>query len=209
MEYLLVLLHVALIWMLAVATPGANVLLTINTALHYNRKLAKYSAFGVSTSILLWSLFGCTGLVILLSHFPALFSVMKIVGGSYLLYLGMRQILSTRKAKQLDECLNTSEVMLPSSRKVFMSAFITSILNPKTGFFVVSLFSVSMPENITIPMVIAIMLTMSGITLCWHMFLATAFSHRAAKSVYARISSIMDYVTGGLFTLFGIKVMAS
>ncbi|CAH6882114.1 hypothetical protein VCHA54O482_20267 [Vibrio chagasii] len=44
MEYLLVLLHVALIWMLAVATPGANVLLTINTALHYNRKLAKYSA---------------------------------------------------------------------------------------------------------------------------------------------------------------------
>ena len=42
MEYLLVLLHVALIWMLAVATPGANVLLTINTALNYDRKIAAF-----------------------------------------------------------------------------------------------------------------------------------------------------------------------
>lgn len=209
MDYLLVIFHVALIWMLAVATPGANVLLTINTALHYNRKLAMFSAFGVSTSVLLWSLFGSSGLVILFSHFPELFSFMKVIGGSYLLYLGIRQILLTRKTNRLDGDIKDCESMLPSNRKVFMSAFITSILNPKTGFFVVSLFSVSMPENIDTPMIIAIMLTMSSITLCWHMFLATAFSHRSAKSVYARISGVMDYVTGGLFTLFGIKVMVS
>ncbi|WP_122033202.1 LysE family translocator [Aliivibrio sp. EL58] len=205
MEYLLVLLHVALIWMLAVATPGANVLLTINTALNYDRKIAAFSAFGVSCATLLWSFFGGSGLVILFSHFPQLFGLMKVVGGSYLLYLGMRQIYLTRKIKRLDELTEINQMVSPSKRKVFISAFITSILNPKTGFFVVSLFSVSMPENMSATMILAIML----ITLSWHLFLATAFSHESAKSVYARISGFMDYVTGGLFTIFGIKVMTS
>ncbi|MGR5065701.1 LysE family translocator [Photobacterium sp. DNB22_13_2] len=217
MEVLLVLVHVALIWILAVATPGANVLLTINTALQYNRKLAMFSAFGVSTAILLWAFFGGSGLVILLSTFPQLFSVMKVVGGSYLLYLGLRQIYQTRKTKRLGELLQGHQKILPSNRKVFISAFITSILNPKTGFFVVSLFSVAMPGSMpgsepgtmNTTMILAIMLTMSSITLCWHLFLAVAFSHQSAKNVYARISGVMDYVTGGLFTVFGIKVMAS
>ncbi|OCH14607.1 lysine transporter LysE [Aliivibrio sp. 1S165] len=209
MEYLLVLLHVALIWMLAVATPGANVLLTINTALNYDRKIAVFSAFGVSCATLLWSFFGGSGLVILFSHFPQLFGLMKVVGGSYLLYLGMRQIYLTRKIKRLGELTEINQTVSPSKRKVFISAFITSILNPKTGFFIVSLFSVSMPENMSATMILAIMLTMASITLSWHLFLATAFSHESAKSVYARISGFMDYVTGGLFTIFGIKVMTS
>ncbi len=209
MEYLVVLLHVALIWMLAVATPGANVLLTINTALNYDRKLAMFSAFGVSSAILLWSFFGGSGLVILFSHFPELFGFMKVIGGSYLLYLGIRQIYLTRKTKRLGGLAQGHQMISPSKRKVFISAFITSILNPKTGFFVVSLFSVSMPENMSATMILTIMLTMFIITLCWHLFLAMAFSHESAKSVYARISGVMDYITGGLFTIFGIKVMTS
>ncbi|AJR05068.1 lysine transporter LysE [Photobacterium gaetbulicola] len=217
MEVLLVLAHVALIWILAVATPGANVLLTINTALQYNRTLAMFSAFGVSTAILLWAFLGGSGLVILLTTFPQLFSVMKVVGGSYLLYLGLRQIYQTRKTKRLGQLPRGQQIISPSNKKVFITAFITSILNPKTGFFVVSLFSVAMPQSMpgsvsgamTTTMILAIMLTMSSITLCWHSLLATAFSHQSAKSVYARISGVIDYITGGLFTVFGIKVMAS
>ncbi|KPU83121.1 translocator protein, LysE family [Psychromonas sp. PRT-SC03] len=209
MQYFWILLHVALIWMLAVATPGANVLLTINTALHYERKLAVFSALGVSFATLLWALFGGTGLVILFSHFPHLFNVMKIMGGSYLLYLGLRQIYITRKAKKRGELTDRSFLISPSAKKIFISAFITSILNPKTVFFVISLFSISMPAKMTPMMVFLVMMTMSVITLCWHLFLAILFSHGTAKNLYSRISGVMDYITGGLFTLFGIKIITS
>ncbi|MDO6543906.1 LysE family translocator [Photobacterium sanguinicancri] len=209
MTFTLALLNVALIWMFAVATPGANVLLTVNTALHYDRKLALFSAFGVSTAILLWAFFGGSGLVILFTHYPQLFGFMKLVGGCYLLYLGIRQIYQTRKSNALMTGANAPTVSFPSSKKIFLTAFITSILNPKTGFFVVSVFSISMPAHMTGWMVFAIMLTMSSITLVWHVFLGVAFSRQSAKSVYQRISHYIDYATGGLFTLFGIKVMAS
>lgn len=209
MEILFVLLHVALIWILAVATPGANVLLTINTALHYERKVAFFSALGVSFATLLWAFLGGSGLVILFSHFPQLFDLVKVIGGSYLCYLGLRQIYQTRKLNRQNKLDGINHTIPPSKKKVFLSAFITSILNPKTGFFVVSLFGVSMPENITTAMMLAIMLTMASITLSWHLFLAMTFSHNAAKCVYARISGVMDYITGGLFTVFGVKVMVS
>ncbi|MGF1860474.1 LysE family translocator [Photobacterium profundum] len=207
MDYLLVVTHVVLIWILAVITPGANVLLTINTALHYDRKLATFSAFGVSSAILLWALFGGSGLVILFSIFPQLFWIMKFCGGSYLLYLGIRQIYRARIDKNRANTTDVHQAVLPSKRKVFFSAFITSILNPKTGFFVVSLFSVSMPPEITVGLMFTIMLIMSSITLCWHLTLAEIFSHNSAKGAYSRISSLVDYVTGGLFAMFGLRVM--
>lgn len=209
MEYLLVLFHVALIWMLAVATPGANVLLTINAALNYERRVAIFSAFGVSCATLLWAFFGGSGLVLLLSHFPSLFGLMKLVGGSYLLYLGIRQIYLTRKIKRIGEDTENIQSISLSKQKVFSSAFITSILNPKTGFFVVSLFSISIPENMNSMLLLAIMLTMSLITLSWHLFLAFVFSHQSAKNVYARVSGQINYITGGLFAAFGVKVMNS
>jgi len=208
-EFLFVLLHVALIWILAVATPGANVLLTINTALTYDRKVAFFSALGVSIATLFWAFLGGSGLVILFSHFPQLSDLVKVIGGSYLCYLGIRQIYLTRKLNRLRELAGSNLSVSPSKKKVFLRAFITSILNPKTGFFVVSLFGVSMPENITTVMLLAIMLTMSSITLCWHLFLAITFSHNKAKCIYGRISGVMDYITGGLFTLYGVKVMVS
>ncbi|NOH61532.1 LysE family transporter [Vibrio sp. RE88] len=209
MEYMLVIAHVAVIWMLAVITPGANVLLTINTSLQYERKLAMFSALGVSAAVMLWGLMGGSGLVLLLSHFPQLFTVLKVIGGMYLLYLGFSQIYKSLQRKRGGKELDSGVTIPPSEKKVFFSAFLTSILNPKTGFFVVSLFSVSMPQELTLLMMVVIMMTMSLITLVWHLFLAVAFSHRSAKSVYQKISVVMDYVTGGLFTFLGIKIMAS
>ncbi|MFC1503075.1 LysE family translocator [Pseudomonadota bacterium] len=209
MDYLLVVIHVVLIWILAVITPGANVLFTINTALHYDRNLAMFSAFGVSSAILLWAFFGGAGLIIIFYHFPQLLWVMKILGGSYLFYLGMRQIYRARKDRNMANTTEVHQTVYPSKRKVFFSALITSLLNPKTGFFVVSLFSVSMPQDISVGLMLTIMLIMSSITLIWHLVLAAIFSHNSAKGAYSRVSSLVDYITGGLFTIFGLRVMMS
>ncbi|MGF1701353.1 LysE family translocator [Photobacterium makurazakiensis] len=210
MEYGVVIAHVVVIWVLAVMTPGANVLLTINTALNHDRSLARYSALGVSLAILLWAFFGASGLMVILTLYPQLFTVMKIVGGCYLVYLGLSQLYRTRKQRNL---LEAGEPFVyqqsPTKLKLTCTAFLTSILNPKTGFFIVSLFSVSVPRDISVAMMLNIMIIMASITLIWHLFLAYSFSHPLAKQVYKKISSVVDYITGGLFTLLGAKIMLS
>ncbi|PKF50485.1 LysE family transporter [Enterovibrio nigricans] len=208
MDIFLAIANVALIWILAAITPGANVLLTINTALNYNRHLATFSALGVAFAVALWALFGGSGLIILFSLFPEILTGMKLIGGAYLIYLGLRQLKQIRMKRTLT--LSDQEIALyPSPKKVLLTAFFTSILNVKTGFFVVSVFSVSVTQDITLPLIIAIMCTMSGITMVWHLFLSYAFSRHSAKSTYEKASRMLDFITGGLFTLFGIKVMVS
>ncbi len=80
--YANVAFHVLVIWTLAAITPGANVLLTMNTALTSTPRLAAWSAFGVASAVLLWGLLGATGLLVVLNTFPWLFTIMKVLGGA-------------------------------------------------------------------------------------------------------------------------------
>ncbi|MCG7586232.1 LysE family translocator [Photobacterium sp. OFAV2-7] len=207
-NYLDVAANIIVIWVLAAITPGANVLLTMNTALRFKRRLAIWSAFGVSIAVMLWAALGASGLLIVLKTFPWLFTVMKITGGMYLLYLGVTRIIATRR--QNGKGLEVSQTLTPLKPvQLFRLSFVTSMINPKTGLFVVSLFSVAMPATMTTELTLMSMALMGGITLVWHLFLVTVFSRPSAQQFYRRASNMIDYLTGGLFTLFGIKVMAS
>lgn len=207
-SYLDVASHILVIWVLASITPGANVLLTMNTALRFKRQLAVWSAIGVSTAVVVWGALGASGVLIILKTFPWLFTVMKLLGGLYLLYLGLSRILSARK--QNVQLGRTEEAFsLLSPLQLFRLSFVTSILNPKTGLFVVSLFSVAIPASMTAELTLMSMALMGGITLVWHLLLVVVFSTPSAQQFYRKSANMIDYLTGGLFTLFGIKIMAS
>lgn len=207
-NYLDVASHILVIWVLASITPGANVLLTMNTALRFKRQLAVWSAIGVSTAVMVWGALGASGVLIILKTFPWLFTAMKLFGGLYLLYLGLSRILSARN--QNVQLGRTEEAFsLLSPLQLFRLSFVTSILNPKTGLFVVSLFSVAMPTSMTAELTLMSMVLMGGITLVWHLLLVAVFSTPSAQQCYRKSANMIDYLTGGLFTLFGIKIMAS
>ncbi len=182
----------------------------MNTALTGNRRQASSAAFGVAAAVLLWSLLGATGLLVILKAFPWLQTSLKVLGGCYLLWLGVTKIISTRKnasAKVLFE--KGHQVRELDGKKLFILSFVTSLLNPKTGLFVISLFSVVIKGSVTWPFVFMAMSIMGLITLIWHLFLSFAFSRSSAQKAYQKVSRIFDYFTGGLFTLFGAKMLAS
>lgn len=207
-SYLDVASHILIIWVLASITPGANVLLTMNTALRFKRQLAVWSAIGVSAAVMVWGALGASGVLIILKTFPWLFTAMKLLGGLYLLYLGVSRMLAARKQNM--QGIQTGEaISLLSPLQLFRLSFVTSILNPKTGLFVVSLFSVAMPASMTAELTLMSMALMGGITLVWHLLLVAVFSTPPAQQFYRKSANMIDYLTGGLFTLFGIKIMAS
>jgi len=208
-NYLDVALHVFIIWTLAAITPGANVLLTMNTALKFNRFLASWAAFGVGCAVMLWGLLGASGLLIVLNTFPWLFDALKILGGGYLIFLGLKRIISTRQSKNRVFHTSPAEPYSIKPMQLFRLAFITSLLNPKTGLFVLSLFAVSMPSTMTWELTIMTMILMGTISLIWHLILAFVFSRQKAQKMYRKATRVIDYATGGLFTIFGMKIITS
>lgn len=214
MGYTTVLWHVAAIWGLAVLTPGANVLLTLDTALNRGRSSAFWAAFGVTGAVFIWAVLGVSGLLLLFKAFPWLLYVVQGAGGLYLLYLGYSKLyriigeLLKRKVQNTHlEALRSPPMEQPATRAMFKTAMITSLINPKTGLFVLSLFSATIPDSFSASLALLVVTMMCTITLMWHMMLAILFSKPAAKLVYDKAFVVIELCCGGLFTFFGLKIL--
>lgn len=213
-----VLWHVAVIWGLAVLTPGANVLLTLNTALTQGRHSASWAALGVTSAVFIWALLGVSGLLLLFKTFPWLLYLVQGAGGIYLLYLGYNklykvvyEIIKRHEVKIEPVPLTTSITpvysVAPSTKSMFKTAMVTSLINPKTGLFVLSLFSVTLPDVFPAMLASMVVIIMCCITLMWHMTLAVVFSKSAAKNVYHKAFIPIELCCGGLFTYFGLRIL--
>ena len=89
--YLAPLLSLALLWSVAVITPGPNFFTTAQLAAGCSRRHGLFAALGVASGTLLWGLAGGLGIKSLFSAAPALFVLFKVAGGCYLIYLGLKQ----------------------------------------------------------------------------------------------------------------------
>ena len=91
------------------------------------------SALGIFTGCLFHITAAVFGLSKIIEESVLLFSIIKYAGASYLVYLGIRSLLNTKRTK-------TEIKMLPpiSQRKIFLQGMLTNILNPKVAIFFLS-----------------------------------------------------------------------
>ena len=83
------LVTVAGIWAIAVATPGPNFIVVARSALSGSRIAAFAAVAGVTTGTLIWGLAGWLGISALFAAAPTAYIVLKLAGGTYLLFLGL------------------------------------------------------------------------------------------------------------------------
>jgi len=77
-----------------IATPGQDMLYVVSRSLAQGRLAGACSALGVSLGILVHTALAALGVGALLHAYPALFLALRIAGAAYLVYLGVRMLLS-------------------------------------------------------------------------------------------------------------------
>ena len=114
--------------MLAVA-PGPGMLYVLARTLAGGRREGVLSSLGTFLGGLVHVVAAATGLSLILAASAVAFSVVKYAGAAYLVYLGVRMVLSARR----DEDAPVSDV---SPRKSpLWQGVTTEALNPKTALF--------------------------------------------------------------------------
>jgi len=111
-----------------VAIPGPAVVLVMKSAVARGRRTALVTAAGVFVADLIWVLASVVGLTALLVSSQTAFEVLRYAGAAYLLYLGVRLLL-TRDVDSL-----RGSVTLPSVtwRRAFTEGLLCDLSNPKT-----------------------------------------------------------------------------
>ncbi|MCD9227650.1 LysE family translocator [Ralstonia pseudosolanacearum] len=117
--------------------PGPTILLVIGDSLANRGRSAWSTVAGVAAGDTTAMAVSLAGAGALLAASAAAFTVLKLVGGSYLVYLGIRSILTARRLR--DDALEAVIPMQPkSARRRFLSAWTVTALNPKSIVFFVA-----------------------------------------------------------------------
>lgn len=116
---------------LIVLAPGPDIVLSIARGLSQGRLAACLSSFGAGIGILCHVAAATFGLALLIQTSAAAFWVVKLVGAAYLIWLGVKALLS----RDLVTFAPTARRPLQS---IFVSGLVSNVLNPKIGFFVLA-----------------------------------------------------------------------
>lgn len=111
-------------------TPGPGILYVLARSLHGGRQEGILSSFGLLLGGLVHVVAAAVGLSTVLMTSAVAFSVIKYAGAAYLIYLGVRILLS-RQA--VDE--SALDAAPADSRNALIQGIITEALNPKTALF--------------------------------------------------------------------------
>src|SRR6266436_3317921 len=132
MDYVIALLGLALVHLLAVASPGPSTVLVIQTAAVAGRRGGLLAALAMMVAALLWATAALYGLQALFARFDWLYLAFRTGGAVYLVYLA---IMLWRHARDpLPEIATGASVHL-SGWRVFLRALLLQLSNPKIMVF--------------------------------------------------------------------------
>ena len=114
-------------------SPGPDMIYTAARSLSQGIKAGIFSALGIFVGCLFHITAAVFGLSKVIEESVLLFSVIKYAGAAYLIYLGIRSLLSKKKTKKEIDILP-----ILTSRKIFFQGMLTNILNPKVAIFFLS-----------------------------------------------------------------------
>lgn len=187
--------------MIVLLTPGPGVLYVVTRGAVQGRRAGIVSAAGLSAGAFVHVIAAVVGLSAILATSATAFTIVKLAGAAYLIWIGVQAILSRGGLARPDA------VAPQPMRRLFLDGVIISIFNPKIAIFFLAylpLFTDPVTGSVTLQLAVL------GCIYC-----GLAFFSDSAYAVLASgasgwfrdrmlNSSVMRYVTGSIFVGLGI-----
>lgn len=197
-------LTVALIHLLAVASPGPDFAVVVRESVAHGRKAGTYTAMGVGTAIFLHVGYSLLGIGLIVSQSIVLFNALKWAAAAYLLYIGFKA-LRAKPASASDAPVNVAGGER-TARGAFTSGFITNGLNPKATLFFLSLFTVVINPHTPLWVQAGYGVYLAVATGLWFCMVARLFSQERVRAGFARMGHWFDRAMGGVLVALGLKL---
>jgi len=202
-EYLVALLGLALVHLLAVASPGPSTVLVIQTAAVAGRRGGLLAALAMMVGALLWATAALFGLQALFARFEWLYLAFRFAGAVYLIYLAIMLWRHARDA--LPEIAPGASPHL-SGWQGFLRALLLQLSNPKIMVFFGSIFLSVLPQQMPAWMDGTVLAIVAFNEFTWFALLALLFSGGPARAFYRRAKFWLDRFMGGALALLGLRL---
>lgn len=185
--------------------PGPDMTLFVSRTLSQGRRAGIVSFLGAITGVLVHTLFAALGLSALLAASATAFSVLKIVGALYLLWLAIDAILN-------GSALDVSENHANPQRlgRIFLTGVGINLLNPKIVLFFVTFLpqfvSADDPDAAAKMTFLGVYFIAIAVPICFAIiFAADRIAHTVKRS--PGVMRIMDWLFASVFAGFAVRLL--
>jgi len=195
----------ALMHILAAATPGPSIAMVSYLSAARSRRDGLLAAAGIVAGSLTWVVLCLAGVGVLLIEAGALYRGLRLLGAAYLVWLGFRALRGAMRRPGGAPAAPTDRLPL-AVRRPFLIGLLTTFSNPKSAVFWTSLFIVAVPPAAPIwfyAAIVAVILVQSSL---WYGFVALALSTDTVRRGYARAARWLDGATGTVMMALGLKL---
>jgi threonine/homoserine/homoserine lactone efflux protein len=188
------------------ATPGPDTAFIVGRSVAQGRAAGLVSALGISVGCLIHSVASAFGLTAILAASASAFMLVKLAGGAYLIYLGLRMLMA--RPAPATQAPRTREVR--PLQTIFWQAVATNVLNPKVVLFFLSFipqFVVPHAPRQTLAFLL-LGVTFVAFSTVWNSgtaFVAGTLSRRAGNN--PNLKQWLERAVGAAFIALGVKLV--
>ncbi|WP_299726341.1 LysE family translocator [uncultured Tateyamaria sp.] len=194
-------------FLLAIASPGPNILAVIGTSMSVNRASGMALAMGVATGSFTWALLTVFGLSAILATYASALLVIKIFGGLYLLWLAYKSFKSAASRHDIEAKELAGGRRTPFG--YFQRGYIIQMTNPKAALAWIAIISLGLQKGAPLWVGAVIVLGTFALSILIHLLYAVTFSTPVMVRVYGKARRGIQAVLGTFFALAGLRLLTS
>ncbi len=194
-------------FLLAIASPGPNILAVIGTSMSVNRASGVALALGVASGSFTWALLTVFGLSAVLAAYAWALFLIKVFGGAYLLWLAYKSFKSAASSHDIE-----AAELAGGQRTTFgyfKRGYLIQMTNPKAALAWIAIISLGLQEGAPFWVGAVIVLGTFALSIAIHLLYALAFSTPTMVRLYGKSRRAIQGVLGVCFAFAGLKLLTS
>ena len=188
-------------------TPGPDTAYILGRSIAQGREAGIASALGICVGSIFHTCAAALGLSAILATSALAFVAIKLLGGAYLIFLGIKMLLDRRKHLSLP-----TNFRRRTTAAAFRQGVFTNILNPKVALFFLAFLPqfIDPASNMKVLAFLSLGLTFVTTGTIWCLVLAwfaSVFSDRLRGN--ETIEQWLNRATGALFVFLGLRLASA
>ena len=182
----------------AIASPGAALLYFIKTTVTSGRVSGMLTGIGLGLAAALWTLAALLGLEAVFALFPWTYTVLKIGGALYLLWIAIQTWHHARDP--------IGAAPMPHGRAI-LSGVLLNMGNPKSMLFAAAVIVVVFPQGLGVVDIAVIVANHLLLELLFYALFAILLSSPPARRGYISLKPVLDRIAATLLGALGLRLI--
>jgi threonine/homoserine/homoserine lactone efflux protein len=201
-------LSLAFICVMGALSPGPSLAVVVKNTLFGGAKQGYATAISHGAGVALYAALTALGIGVVIVQSPMLFSIIQYAGAAFLVYLGIKALMSKKQNFDLQE----DELATADNQQVingWKDGFLIAFLNPKLAIFFLALFSQFVDTEASYQQKVIMVSTVGIIDTLWYLIVAFMFSRGPILAKLKRNSYIIDKITGSFLILLAARIVVN